>query len=246
VKVKVKVKIKVAAIVPSAGTGTRMCSGIEKPFIKLFGRELILYSLIALEKSELITEIIISASKNSISKIERLVRREGLRKVKGVVCGGAHRAGSVKKGLLHTSADIDLVLVHDCARPFLTAGMIRGSLDAAKRYGVSLCAVRVKPTIKEVDAKGFVKKTLNRQLLWEAQTPQSFKKAMLENSYKILNRSYSRFTDDVALLEAVGKRVKIVEGDYRNIKITTPEDIAVAEAIIKGKGKGKGRGKRQK
>ena len=234
-KVKVKVKIKVAAIVPSAGTGTRMCSGIEKPFIKLLGKELILYSLIALEKSELISEIIIPASKRSISKIERLVRREGFRKVKDVVCGGAHRAGSVKKGLLHASADIDIVLVHDCARPFLTSAMIRYSLQAAKRYGACLCAVRVKPTIKEADTKGFVKNTLKRQLLWEAQTPQAFKREMIEAAYKKLSKSYNRFTDDTALLEATGKRVKIVEGGYNNIKITTPEDIAVAEAIIKGK-----------
>ncbi len=233
----ISLETKVAAIVPSAGTGTRMRSNIEKPFIKLCGRELILYSLIALENSKRISEIVIIASKISIPKIERLVRREGLKKIKGVFCGSTHRAGSVKKGLLNISADADLVLVHDCARPFLTNDMIRASLDAAKRYGASLCAVRAKPTIKEVDAKGFVKNTLNRQLLWEAQTPQSFKKEMLENAYKRLSRSYNRFTDDTALLEAIGKKVRIVGGDYNNIKITTPEDVIVAEAIIQGRGK---------
>ncbi len=231
---------KVAAIVPSAGTGNRMCSKTDKPFIKLHGRELILYSLITFEKSNLISEIVIPASKKNIPRIERLVKKEGIKKVTRVVLGSRYRAGSVRKGLLSISPAMDLVLIHDCARPFLTTTMIKRSLVAAKRYGASLCAVRVKPTIKEADAKGFVKKTLNRRLLWQAQTPQVFKRNLIESAYRKLSGSYNRFTDDTALLEAIDKRVRIVEGDYNNIKITTPEDIVVAEAIIrKLKGKSK-------
>ena len=224
---------KVAAIVPSAGTGNRMRSKIEKPFIKLCGKEIILYSLKVLEESELISEIVIPASKKNILKIERLVKREGFKKVREVVLGGSHRAGSVKKGLLSISSDIGFVLIHDCARPFLTAAMIRNSLEAAKIYGASLCAVKVKPTIKEADSKGFVKKTLKRQLLWEAQTPQVFKREILMDAYAKLSRSYNSYTDDTALLEVIGRRIKTVEGGYSNIKITTPEDIVVAEALLR-------------
>jgi len=223
---------KVAAIVPSAGTGSRMRLKREKPFIKLRGREIILYSLIALEKSDLISEIVIPASKKSISKIERLIKREGLKKVRKVISGSSTRAGSVREGLLSISADIDFVFVHDCARPFLTASMIRVCLNAAKRYGASLCAVRVKPTIKEADAKGFIKKTLKRHLLWEAQTPQVFKRELLVDAYKRSRGKYNHFTDDTALLEVMGRRIKIVEGSYNNIKITTPEDMFTAEAIL--------------
>ncbi len=224
---------KVAAIVPSAGSGSRMRSKSEKPFIKLHGREIILYSLIALERSNLISEIVIPASKKSIPKIEKLIKREGLKKVKEVVSGSSSRAGSVRKGILSISADIDFVFVHDCARPFLTASMIRVSLDAAKRYGASLCAVRVKSTIKEADKNKFIKKTLKRCLLWEAQTPQVFERELLVDAYKKLRKSYNHFTDDTALLEAIGRRIKIVEGSYNNIKITTPEDMFIAEAILK-------------
>jgi 2-C-methyl-D-erythritol 4-phosphate cytidylyltransferase len=231
---------RVAAIVPSAGAGSRMRSKTEKPFIKLCGREIILYPLIALEKSDLISEIIIPASKKSIPKIERLIKREGLKKVREVIRGSSYRAGSVRKGLLSISADIGFVFIHDCARPFLTTAMIRACLNAAQRYGASLSAVRVKPTIKEVDRKKFIKKTLKRHLLWEAQTPQVFKREILVDAYKKSRKSYNHFTDDTALLEAMGRRIKIVEGSYNNIKITTPEDIFIAEAILKGKGRGKG------
>lgn len=228
---------KVAAIVPSAGIGSRMCSKREKPFIKLHGKEIILYSLIALERSDLISEIIIPASKKNIPKIERLIKREGIKKVREVVCGSSSRAGSVRKGFLSISSDIGFVFIHDCVRPFLTDAMIRASLEAAKRYGTCLCAVQVKPTIKEADAKGFIKKTLKRCLLWEAQTPQVFKREILMDAYKRLGRSCNHFTDDTALVEAMGRRIKIVKGSYNNIKITTPEDIFIAEAIIKGRGR---------
>ncbi len=239
-KSKILFKAKVAAIVPSAGTGSRMLSKTEKPFIKLCGREIILYPLIALEKSDLISEIVIPASKKSIPKIERLIKREGFKKVREVVCGSSSRAGSVRKGILSISADIDFVFIHDCARPFLTPAMIRVCLNTAQRYGVSLSAVRVKPTIKEADKNKFVKKTLRRHLLWEAQTPQVFKREILVDAYKKLRKSYDHFTDDTALLEAMGRKIKIVEGSYNNIKITTPEDMFIAEAILKAKGRGKG------
>ncbi len=225
--------MKVAAIVPSAGKGSRLRSGTSKPFVKLRGKELLLYSLEALEMSEYISEIIIPASKENIPKAERLIKRAGLRKVKHIIQGGRHRAGSVKRGFLKTGAETDFVLVHDCARPFLTNRLISSSVKSACRFGASLCAVKVKPTIKEAGLKNFVCKTLERKLLWEAQTPQVFNRNLLEKAYKITQRRKGLFTDDTAIFESAGMRVKIVEGDYSNIKITTPEDLVIAEAILK-------------
>lgn len=225
--------MKVAAIVPSAGCGKRMYQKSRKPFIKLCGKEILLYSLKALEESGHISEIIVPVSGPDILKARSLIKRQGLKKVRDVICGGNTRAGSVKKAFLKVEADTDFVLVHDGARPFLTEKMIRASLKAAKEFGASVCAVKLKPTIKQATAKGLIQKTLDRNLLWEAQTPQVFKRGLLEAAYRVLGKRYRRFTDDTAALEAVKARVKIAEGDYCNIKITTPEDLVAAEAILK-------------
>lgn len=223
--------MRLAAIVPSAGSGSRMKIKIDKPLIKLCKQELILYSLKILDKCKLISEIVVPTSTKNIKKIKKLIKVAGINKQIKVISGSSHRAGSVKKGLLSLSDDIDFVLVHDCARPFLNNAIIENTLIAAKKYKASICAVKVKPTIKEADGRGFIKKTLNRSSLWEAQTPQVFKRALLLAAYKKAGKSYNLFTDDASLVEATGISVKIVEGSYNNIKITTKEDLIIAERL---------------
>jgi len=233
--------MKVAAIVPSAGCGNRMRSKRQKPFIRLCGEEILLYPLKILEKSRHISEVIIPVSRQNIGKVKKLIKRKGFKKVKDVICGGSTRANSVKRAFYKVSADTDFILIHDSVRPFLTEEMISACLKTAKKFGASLCAVRVKPTIKKSNIKGFIKKTLKRDLLWEAQTPQVFRRSLLGAAYKRLGKNCKSFTDDTAAFEAIGGKVKIVEGDYSNIKITTQEDLIIAEAILKGKGRDKGK-----
>lgn len=226
--------MRVAAVVPSAGSGRRMHSKVDKPFIKIGKFSIIFYVLKALEDSSLISEIIIAARPENIPRFKRLIRKESFTKIKGVVKGGRSRSRSVFNGLSRVSPDVDFVLVHDVARPFITQDLIRRTVNAAKRYGASAACVLVKPTIKEQDPKKpLVKNTLDRRLLWEAQTPQAFRKDFLLGAYQKLGKRAGVFTDDASLVEKIGKKVKIVKGSYDNIKITTPEDLYVAEAIVK-------------
>ena len=228
---KISNGVKLAAIVPSAGSGRRMNIKTDKPLIRLCNQELILYSLKILDKCKLISEIVVPTSTKNIKKIKKLIAVAGISKQVKVISGSSHRAGSVKKGLQKLSDDIDFVLVHDCARPFLNNVIIKSTLTAAKKHGASICVVRIKPTIKEVSKQGFIKKTLNRSSLWEAQTPQVFKKTVLLDAYKKAGKSFSSFTDDASLVEATGISVKIVIGSYNNLKITTKEDLIIAERL---------------
>ena len=242
--------MKVAAIVPSAGIGKRMylpgpyaqgagrplarAKGEDKPLIKLCGKEILFYALKALQDSPVISEIIIAARGSNISRINRLVRKNNFLKVKEIVRGGRRRFQSVFNALSRVSPDADFVLVHDAARPFLTQDLIMRTVNAAKRCGASLACVKVSPTIKEARPNGrLVKKTLDRGLLWEAQTPQVFRKDILIDAYRNIDKNSTCFTDDASLVEKKGKGVSIVWGSYDNIKITTPGDLIIAEALLK-------------
>lgn len=226
--------MKIAAIVPSAGCGRRMRSRIDKPFIKIGKFPIISYVLKALQSSSSISEIIIAARTKNIARIKRLIRQNHFTKIKEIVKGGPTRSESVFNGLSKVSAEADFILVHDVARPFITPDLIRRTVDAAKRYGASVACVLAKSTIKESDSQALlVKNTLNRRLLWEAQTPQVFRKELLFAAYRKLGKKAIGVTDDTSLIEKIGKKVRIVRGSYNNIKITTPEDLHVAEAILK-------------
>ena len=226
--------MKVSAIVPSAGSGRRMKSKIDKLFIRLMQKEIICYCLKVLDKSSLISEIIVTCDFKNISKLKKLIKKEGFKKRIKIVKGGKVRPESVLKGLSEVSADSDIVLIHDCARPFITQSIIKDTVKAARVYGASLSAVLVKPTIKLSSGNSsLVKKTIDRTFLWEAQTPQVIKKDLLIKAYKKAGRDIKSFTDDCSLVEKLGKKVKIVNGSYDNIKITTPQDLYIAEAILK-------------
>jgi len=229
-----KKRIKIAAIVPAAGSGTRMKAKQEKPFIKLSNRELIAYSLKVLDESPVIDEIVIATKQKNIQRLERLTKKEQFEKIRSIVEGGKTRAASVYNGLCSVSEDVDLVVIHDCARPFINKDIIKKTVSEAKRHGAALAAVLVKPTIKRSDKDNkFVKETIDRKALWEAQTPQAFKKETLLKGYAKIKTSKANFTDDVSIVEAIGQRAKIVPSSYSNIKITTEDDLSIAEAIIK-------------
>jgi 2-C-methyl-D-erythritol 4-phosphate cytidylyltransferase len=236
--------MSVAAIVVAGGIGKRLKSRIHKSFVPLAGRPMLGWVLRALERSPSVGEIVIVAHRGDLAAARQLARRERYRKVVTVVPGGGSRMASVACGLKAVPARAKWVLVHDAARPLVTPQLIEATIKAARRAKAAIAAVPVVPTIKQ--ARGvWVEKTLDRGKLWAVQTPQVFERKLLEEAHLramasargSLTRRFSAHgfsaTDDAALVEAIGKRVKIVPGSERNIKVTTPEDLRIAEALLK-------------
>jgi 2-C-methyl-D-erythritol 4-phosphate cytidylyltransferase len=227
--------MNVTAIIPAAGCGKRMRSKTSKPFIRLCGKEIICYCLEQLEDTPLISEVIIAADERHISRLRRLIKKRGFAKVRDIIKGGSTRYGSVRNALKRSNPEADILLVHDCARPMAGRDLIEKTIKAAMKYDCAIAAVKVKPTIKLSDSGGgFISRTLDRDILWEAQTPQAFKAYILKQAYKQAGGSKGVFTDDAGVVERAGNKVKIVLGGYRNIKITTPEDMIIAKALLNG------------
>ena len=225
-------KIKVTAIVPSAGRGIRFKSKERKPFANLNRRPVLWYALKTLQSSPLIRDIVLVIDKPLLKTAGELVKRYSITKVKHIIEGGRRRSDSVKKGLGYVDKDISLILIHDGVRPFVSKELVEKTIVAALKFGASVTAVPVKATIKVSGKDSFVRYTPYREDLREVQTPQAFKRNLIEDAYKKIKRNKS-FTDDAALVENIGAKVKIVKGDYSNIKITTAEDIKIAEALLK-------------
>ncbi|MCX5680135.1 MAG: 2-C-methyl-D-erythritol 4-phosphate cytidylyltransferase [Candidatus Omnitrophica bacterium] len=223
--------LSVTAIVPAGGSGSRLGLKTKKPFVMLSGKPLLYYSIKALEASGVINEIIVAAEESQIHRVEALVRRFGFRKVKKVVVGGSTRSGSVKNCLDALTGDPDIVLIHDAARPMVSVRMIRESIRLASKYGACVVAVPESDTIKLGDRLGFVKRTIDRRNVFRAQTPQTFKAVLIKEAYEGLGKGRGA-TDDSSILEDLGIKIKILPGSYRNIKITTREDLKIAEALL--------------
>jgi 2-C-methyl-D-erythritol 4-phosphate cytidylyltransferase len=199
----------------------------------LKGKPLIAWTLESLCRPGCVDEVILVVKKQAREKAEKIVRRYGFTKVKKIIPGGRRRCDSVGRGLKAVCPDTDIVLVHDGARPILDQEIIKNTVYCAKKYGAAAAGVPVKPTIKQIDKKGFVRTTLKRDKIWEIQTPQGFKKQIIAGAYKKLDHHKKDATDDAYLVERMGRKVKLVKGSYRNIKVTTPEDLKIAEAILK-------------
>jgi len=222
-----------SAIVLAAGIGKRLKSSSPKPLVKIGGKPAIIYSLKSLDKHPYVDEIIVVLNAFNREEIIRALSRASLKKIKALCLGGLRRQDSVYNGLKAVNSQSDWVLIHDSARPFIDSEYITKVILAAKSSGASLLAVRPKATIKFSRNPGLVTETLNRDKLWEAQTPQVFKKSILLKAYKKHFRG--DVTDDASLAEKIGAKVRIVEGTYSNIKITTAEDLLLAGLIVKGK-----------
>jgi len=222
-------------VICAGGKGKRMDTGKNKIFIKLKGKEIITRTLEVFENAEEINGIIISTSPQDIGEIEKIIEREKFRKIESIVEGGEKRQDSVWNGIKKlegTAQKEDIVLIHNAANPFVEENTINSCIEQAKEFGAAVAAQRVKDTIKRVNEDLIVKETLNRKELWQMQTPQAilfhivlraFEKAFEEKFYG---------TDDVQLVERIHGKIKIVECSYENIKITTKEDIELAEKII--------------
>ena len=230
---------KFAAIVLSAGTGSRMQSDVPKQYMELNGYPVIYYSLKAFQDSE-VSSIILVTGKDDVEYCStEIVDKYHLDKVYKVIPGGAERYNSVYEGLKAIS-EVDYVLIHDGARPMLNQEILRRSMDAVAEYGACVVGMPVKDTIKVSDENAFCKETPPRSSLWMIQTPQTFSYELVKGAYERVleaienGEEVPQITDDVMMVEyATDTKVKLVQGDYRNIKITTPEDLSVASTYLK-------------
>lgn len=227
---------KIAAIVLAAGAGKRMNSAVHKQYMLLEGKPVLYYALKAFEESE-VTEIIlvVGAGEEEYCRTE-IIEKYGIGKVGAVVQGGRERYHSVYAGL-NVAQGADYVLIHDGARPLVTADIIKRSIECVRTGQSCVVGMPVKDTIKILDNDGFAKETPDRRTLWQMQTPQTFPYQVIRAAYeKIIAEDDSTVTDDAMVLEkAAGQRVKVIEGGYQNLKITTPEDLLVASAYLKSK-----------
>lgn len=248
-------KKRCTAIVLAAGRGSRMGSGVAKQYMLLRGRPLIWYTLHAVEESSVIDDCILVTGAEDIFYVkEEIVVRYGFHKVMAVVAGGRERYDSVYNGLQAAVGkeavqggedpcmpDRDgYVFIQDGARPFLTEEILERCYEAVKKDHACVAGMPVKDTIKIVDENGFAKQTPDRNFMWQVQTPQVFDAQLILSAYEKLMREKERLlregtaiTDDAMVVETFTDcRVRLVEGDYRNMKVTTPEDMAVAETFL--------------
>ena len=225
---------KVTVLIPAAGTGKRMGKAPAKQFLTLGDKPILAHTLLAFQRAAEIDEIIPILSEEDLeSCLGEIIEGYHITKVKTLVVGGKERQDSVANGLNKLEKDAAIILVHDGVRPFVTPEMIKETVDYAKRGECVAVGVPIKDTIKEVNDKGIVRSTLERSRLWAIQTPQAFPVRILKHAYEeaLSKRLYG--TDDATLVERAGGSVRIIMGSYENIKITTPEDLMVAEEILK-------------
>lgn len=226
-------KQKYAAIVLAAGSGKRMNSQVHKQYLIIQDRPVLYYSLKEFEDSA-VDEIVLVVGKGEEEFCRReIVDKYGISKVKAIVEGGKERYHSVFEGLKQTS-DVDYVLIHDGARPFVNQDIIRRCMQEVQKYQACVVGMPVKDTIKIADEEGYAKQTPDRKNVWMIQTPQTFSYALIYEAYEeMLKTEDTAITDDAMVLERIkGKKSKLIEGSYRNIKITTPEDLLIANVYL--------------
>ncbi len=228
--------MKSVAIILAAGVGLRMRSNTPKQYMYI-GRYPMLYYSLATFNGSRVNDIILVVNKGDEKKCQReLVKKYKLGKVKAVVAGGKERAESVYNGLMACEEDYDVAIIHDAARPMVTAGMIDGALSGASIYKAIEYAVPAKDTIKRADSDELVIECLDRSELWLMQTPQAFDYRLCKDSYTRLiegGEDIATYTDDAMVVEKLGGvATKLLMGDYKNIKVTTPEDAAVARLYL--------------
>jgi len=226
--------VRVAALIPAAGRGKRMAKDTPKAFIPMGGVPLFIHTLQKFEICPQVQEVVLLVpDKRDIRQAEEIVRQGGFQKVVGIIPGGEERQDSVYIGLKALDPQTDIVLIHDGARPFVPVELIRRIVEETQIWKSVVAAIPVRDTIKEIAADGWVRKTLDRQHLWEIQTPQGFMYPLLLDAYERARAEEFYGTDDAALIERLGLPVKVIQGDRLNIKITTPEDLVLGEAILK-------------
>ncbi|KUK54312.1 MAG: 2-C-methyl-D-erythritol 4-phosphate cytidylyltransferase [Desulfotomaculum sp. 46_296] len=222
----------VLAVVVAAGQSRRMGENVNKMLLHVAGRPVLSYSLAALQEAPFVKGFVLVAGERELETYVTLAEQWGCTKMISLVKGGKTRQDSVWEGLNALPADTRVIIVHDGARPLVTVNQLDQVVSEALRWNAAALAVPVKDTVKETGMGNFVSRTLNRESLWLAQTPQAFSYSLLMDAHRKARRDQRTATDDAGLVEAMGVPVKIIEGSYRNIKVTTPEDLSMIEYFL--------------
>ncbi len=222
----------VTSIVLAAGRSTRMGGGENKQFLDLRGKPLVYYSLKALEDCDAVDAVVLVRRPEYASQAEAIVQHFGFSKVTGYADGGKERQNSVWHGLERCPSATEIVAVHDGARPLLTPELMRLTIESARAHGTGIAASKVVDTIKEADDDLRVTRTVDRTRLWAVQTPQTVNYELLRDAYRQVLDQEIVVTDEAAAVEHLGQAVQLVRSPALNLKITTPADLAVAEALL--------------
>lgn len=223
---------KLGVIIVAAGKGSRMGTAESKQYLQLGQKPILVHTLQLFQNIHEVNEIILVVGGNDVERCTGYVQSYALSKVTHVLAGGAERQDSVRRGLEALEQDTDWILVHDGVRPFVSREHVFDCLSKAKEQDAAVLAVPVKDTIKVVDSAKRIQSTPDRRSLWAIQTPQAFRLSLLQEAHQRALQDDFMGTDDAMLVERIGTTVHVVEGDYYNIKITTPEDLPWAEWIL--------------
>ena len=227
-------KEKIAAIIPAAGSGARLGLRESKPFLLLGDKPLLIHTLQRFQDCPEVDELVLVVRATDLKRAKALILEYRLEKVVGVVEGGQRRQDSVYCGLKRLDGrNVAFVLIHDAVRPFLSLVNVHEIIGAAKKHGAAVLAVQPKDTIKLSNGASIVQTTLDRTKLWAVQTPQCFATDLLMKAYESAIKDDYVGTDDASLVERLGVGVSIVEGSYDNIKITTQDDLDLAELVLR-------------
>lgn len=225
--------MKTLAIIVSAGKGKRFGDILPKQFHLINGVPVIAKTLLCFENSDIIDKICLVIDNKLIEKYEKILKKYRIKKVLKIVSGGKERQDSVYNGLFKSGNNWDIVVVHDGVRPFVTESLLESVVVAAKKYGAAIPGIKPVDTLKISSHNSYVKETIDRDKISVIQTPQAFRSDILRRAHIVAKEKNYRGTDDAELVEKIGLKVKIIEGDYKNIKITTKYDIIIGSVIDK-------------
>lgn len=227
-------KMNASAVIVAAGKGIRMGYTVNKVYLTIAGKPVLYYSIKIFDEIDWIKEIVVVVSKEEMEYCkENVVKKYIFKKPIKLVEGGSERQYSVYNGIMNTMVDCEIIAIHDGARPLIEKETVINALKEAYLYKAVSLGVPVKDTIKVVDGEKFILNTPDRKYLWAIQTPQIFEKNLIIKAHQKALEDEFLGTDDTVLVERLGYKVKVVEGDYRNIKLTTSEDLIIAEAFLK-------------
>ncbi|MBP1708371.1 MAG: 2-C-methyl-D-erythritol 4-phosphate cytidylyltransferase [Deltaproteobacteria bacterium] len=225
--------MKVTAVIVSAGIGQRFMDGKKKQFLPLAGKPVLAHTLDPFERCPLVNAVVLVVGQEDMDFcLKEIVEKYQYKKISRIVPGGKTRQESVKNGVGAVPEDVEMVVIHDGVRPFVTREMIEESVRSAIRFQAVVVATPVKDTIKTVDAGGSIRETLDRNSLWQVQTPQTFRTRIIRDALRKAAEDGFLGTDDASLVERMGINVHVVQGSYANIKITTPEDLLLATFLL--------------
>jgi len=228
--------MKADAVIVSAGKGHRFMKGMKKQFFPLAGKPILAHTLDRFEDCPLIQTILLVVAEEDMDYcLKEIVEKYEYQKIYRIIPGGKKRQESVKNGIDALSEDVDIVVIHDGVRPFVTRGMIEESIQWAVRFQGVVVAMPVKETIKMVHSDGTILETLDRESLWQIQTPQTFQVKTIREAFQRAVKDGFTGTDDASLVERLGVKVHVLPGSYTNIKITTPDDLMLANLFLQTK-----------